>query len=143
MVHRNVLYTLALTRSRSTVFKELQSFSYHLITYIFFDGAKFKQLEKNIFEQILITSVLRKTSRVQVQSNVAIRNFLVALKLFLNTKSSLWSKGQIGHRKWFLHTNLFLIKPFLIAKFDCLYISVLTIDKKKFTWDSKPVNFVN
>ena len=89
MVHRNVLYTLALTRSRSTIFKELQSFSNHLITYIFFDGAKFKQLEKNIFEQILITSVLRKTSRVQVQSNVAIRNFLVALKLFLNTKSSL------------------------------------------------------
>ena len=100
MVHSNVLYTLALTRSRSTIFKELQSFSNHLITYIFFDGAKFKQLEKNIFEQILITSVLRKTSRVQVQSNVAIRNFLVALKLFLNTKSSLslWSKWQIGHQ---------------------------------------------
>ena len=56
-----------------------------------------------------------------IQSNLAIRNFLVALKLFLNTKSSLslWSKWQIGHRKWFLNTNLFLIKPFLIAKFDC------------------------
>jgi hypothetical protein len=26
---------------------------------------------------------------------------------------------QIGHRKWFLNTNLFLIKQFLIAKFDC------------------------
>ena len=26
---------------------------------------------------------------------------------------------QIGHRKWFLNINLFLIKEFLIAKFDC------------------------
>ena len=36
------------------------------------------------------------------QSNMAIRNFLVALKLFLNFKSSLslWSKWQIGHMKW-------------------------------------------
>ena len=34
-----------------------------------------------------------------VQSNLAIMNFLVALKLFLNAKSSLslWSKWQIGH----------------------------------------------
>ena len=42
-----------------------------------------------------------------------IRNFLVAL-LFLNAKSSLflWSKWQIGHRKWFYDTNLFLIKPY-------------------------------
>ena len=24
-----------------------------------------------------------------------------------------------GHRKWFLNTNLFLIKQFLNAKFDC------------------------
>ena len=24
-----------------------------------------------------------------------------------------------GHRKWFLNTNLFPIKQFLIAKFDC------------------------
>ena len=56
-----------------------------------------------------------------VQLNLAIRNFFIALKLFLNAKSSLslWSKWQIGHRKWFLNTNLFLIKPFLIAKFDC------------------------
>ena len=56
-----------------------------------------------------------------LQSNLAIRNFLVALKLFPNAKSSLslWSKWQIGHGKWFLNTNLFLIKPFLIAKFDC------------------------
>ena len=29
------------------------------------------------------------------------------------------NEWQIGHRKWFLNTNLFLIKPFLIAKFDC------------------------
>ena len=56
-----------------------------------------------------------------VQSNLAIRNFLVALKLFLNAKCSLslLSKWQIGHGKWFLNTNKFLIKPFLIAKFDC------------------------
>ena len=26
---------------------------------------------------------------------------------------------QIGLKKWFLNTNLFLIKPFLITKFDC------------------------
>jgi hypothetical protein len=60
-----------------------------------------------------------------VKSNLAIRNFLVTLKLFLNTKSSLslWSKWQICHRKWFLNTNLFLIKPFLIGKFDCNSIS--------------------
>ena len=61
---------------------------------------------------------------MEIQSNLAIRNFLVALKLFLNAKSSLflWSKWQIGHMKWFLNTNLFLIKPFLIAKFDCTSI---------------------
>ena len=53
---------------------------------------------------------------LELQSNLAIRNFLVTLKLFLNAKSSLslWSKWQIGHRKWFLNTNLFLN-----AKFDC------------------------
>ena len=57
-----------------------------------------------------------------IQSNLAIRNFLVAPKLFLNAKSSLYllRKWQIGHGKWFLNTNLFLIKPFLIAKFDCI-----------------------
>ena len=56
----------------------------------------------------------------EVQSNLAVRNFLVTLKLFLNAVSSLslCSKWQIGHRKWFLNTNLFLIKPFLIAKID-------------------------
>ena len=61
-----------------------------------------------------------------VQSNLAIRNFLNALKLFLNAKSSLflWSKWQIGHGKWFLNTNLFLIKPFLISKFDCMYYAL-------------------
>ena len=29
-------------------------------------------------------------------------------------------KWQIGHGKWFLNTNKFLIKPFLISKFDCI-----------------------
>ena len=50
------------------------------------------------------------------QSNLLIKNFLVNLKVFLNTKCSLslWSKLTIGHRKWFLNTNLFLI-----TKFDC------------------------
>ena len=38
--------------------------------------------------------------KIHIQSKLAIGNFLVVLKLFLNT-------------------NLFLIKPFLIAKFDC------------------------
>ena len=66
-------------------------------------------------------SLLCTSPRMEVQSNLAIRNFLVALKLFLNAKSSLslWSKWLIGHRKWLLNTNLSLIKPFLIAKFDC------------------------
>ena len=56
-----------------------------------------------------------------IQSNLAIRNFLVALKLFLDVKIflSLWSKWQIGHRKWFINTNLFIIKQFFTAKFDC------------------------
>ena len=52
-----------------------------------------------------------------VQSNLVIRNFLVTLKLFLNAKCSLslWSKLTIGHGKWFLKSNLFLIKTFLIS----------------------------
>ena len=68
-----------------------------------------------------ISTKFVKLIQIILQSNLAIRNFLVALKLFLNAKSSLflWSKWQIGHRKWFLNTNLFLIKQFLIAKFDC------------------------
>ena len=60
------------------------------------------------------------TSRL-IESNLVIRNFLVTLKLFLNAKCSLslWSKLTIGHWKWFLNNNLFLIKTFLITKFDC------------------------
>ena len=56
-----------------------------------------------------------------IQSNLVIRIFLVTLILFLNAKCSLflWSKLTIGHGKWFLNTNLFLIKTFLITKFDC------------------------
>ena len=48
---------------------------------------------------------------------------MVTLKLFLNAKCSLflWSKLAFGHRRWFLNTNLFLIKPFLITKFDCTW----------------------
>ena len=56
-----------------------------------------------------------------LQSNLVIRNFLVTLKMFLKVKCSLslWSKLLFGHVKWFLNTNLFLIKTFLITKFDC------------------------
>ena len=67
--------------------------------------------------------------------NLAIRNFLVAIELFLNAKSSLslWIKWQISHRKWFLNTNLFLIKPFLIAKFDCI-TKVYNIFRNEIRW---------
>ena len=59
-----------------------------------------------------------KSVSILIQSNLVI---IGALKLFLNAKSSLslWSKWQIGHGKWLLSTNSFLIKPFLITKFDC------------------------
>ena len=59
-----------------------------------------------------------------IQSNLVISNFLVTLTLFLNAKCSLplWSKLKISHKKWFLNTNLFFIKPFLIIKFDCIYL---------------------
>ena len=58
---------------------------------------------------------------VLVQLNVVIRNFLVTLKLFLTLM-----KLAFGHKKWFLITNLFLIKLFLITKSNCtlLYISL-------------------
>ena len=42
---------------------------------------------------------------------------MVALKLFLNAKCSYpyeVNGSQIGHGKWFLYTNKFLIKLFLI-----------------------------
>ena len=32
---------------------------------------------------------------------------------------------QIGHGKWFLNTNMFLIKLFLITNFDCIRTQVL------------------
>ena len=59
------------------------------------------------------------------------KELFVRPEIVLNAKSSLslWSKWQIGPRKWFLNTNLFLIKPFLIAKFDC--ISILTFSCTK------------
>ena len=51
-----------------------------------------------------------------------IHSNLVTLKLFLNAKCSLslWSRLAFGHGKWFLNTILFLIKTFLITKFDCI-----------------------
>ena len=39
----------------------------------------------------------------------------------------------MGHRKWFLDTNLFLIKPSLIAKFDCT-----TWQPPRSLFDAKP-----
>ena len=65
-----------------------------------------------------------------IQSNLPKRNFLVTLKLFLNAKCSLfvWSKWQIGHRKWSLNTNLFLIKQLLNAKFDCTIVLMYVLD---------------
>ena len=66
-------------------------------------------------------------NRKKIQSNLAIRNFLVTLELFLNAKCSpfLWCQLTISHEKWFLNTNLFLIKQFLIAKFDCTTMYIL------------------
>ena len=80
--------------------------------------AKFKPVTKYTHQLINISLYVDMNN---IQSNLMIRNFLVILKLFLNAKFSLflWSKLVIGHRKWFLNTNLFLIKPFLITKFDC------------------------
>ena len=42
-------------------------------------------------------------------------------------------KLAFGHRKWFLNTNLFLVKPFLITKFDCSNLDYLVIYKCWFT----------
>ena len=69
---------------------------------------------------------------------MVIRNFLVTLKLFLNAKSSLslWSKLAHGHGKWFLNTNLFLIKIFLITKFDC----TAKVKNSKLLYISTPFN---
>ena len=60
----------------------------------------------------------------KIQSNLVVRNFLVTLKLFLNTKSSLslWSKLAFGHGKWFLKTNLFHSKLSLSPSLTVLYI---------------------
>ena len=64
---------------------------------------------------------------LHIQSKLAIRNFLVALKVFLMPKVPY--PYEIGHRKWFLNTNLLLTKMFLNAKFDCTicYFDVVTL----------------
>ena len=61
-------------------------------------------------------------NRIECTVILGNKELLVALKLFLNAKCSLsWqSKWQIGHGKWFLNTDKFLIKTFLIAMFDCI-----------------------
>ena len=54
----------------------------------------------------------------QVQSNLAIRNFLVILKLFLNSKCSLslWSKLANWSREMVLITNFLQSKPTYVYK---------------------------
>ena len=66
--------------------------------------------------------IVQKWNRPKIKSCCMLSKFLVALKLFRNAKISLFlrSKWQIGYKKSFLNTNLFLIKPFLIAKCDCI-----------------------
>ena len=61
-------------------------------------------------------SILQNINFWMIKFTVLQSNFLFALKLFLNAKSSLslWSKWKIGHRKRFLNTNLFLIKRSLL-----------------------------
>ena len=75
-----------------------------------------------------------KFKKNYIQSNLAIRNFLVTLKLFLNAKSllSLWSKWQIGHRKWFLDTlsNRSLLPSLTIRYIGTSKVRPLPIDRK-------------
>ena len=80
----------------------------------------------------VFSDTLKRSNQILilVQSNLVIRNFLVTLKLFLNAKCSLslWSKLTIHHWKWSLNTNLFLIKTFLITKFDCMsFLHLVTL----------------
>ena len=76
-----------------------------------------------LLQEVGYCTEIIKAHEIIVQSNLVIRNLLVPLKLFLNTKCSLslWSKLTIGHGKWFLKTNFFPTKMFLATKFDCLY----------------------
>ena len=84
-------------------------------------------------------------SNFQVQSNSVIRNFLVTQKLFLNPKCSLsiCSKFAIGHWKWFLNTNLFLIKPFLITKFDFTWKTNLECWISNLNFESRHFEILN
>jgi hypothetical protein len=85
------------------------------------------QMHDNL-KLVLKWSHKRFSVNSEVQSNLVIRNILVTLKLILNAKCSLslWSKLSIGHGKWFLNANLFLIKPFLITKFDYRMRAIIT-----------------
>ena len=76
-----------------------------------------------IFACRWMTGPKHEMFKIEVQSNLMIRNFLVTLILFLNAKCflSLCSKLAICHWKWFLNTNLFLKKPFLITKLLTYY----------------------
>ena len=59
--------------------------------------------------------------QILIYLNLVIRNFLVTLRFSLtpNIPYPYEENWYIEHRKQFLNTNLFLIKPFLITKFDC------------------------
>ena len=72
-----------------------------------------------VFGRFLLTIFFLK--KQIIQSNLVIRNFLVTLELFLNAKCSLHYEvnWQLVKGKWFLNNKMFLIKTFLITKFDC------------------------
>ena len=77
----------------------------------------------------------KEVPSLKVQSNLATRNFLVALKLFLNAKSSLslWSKRQIGHRKWSLIAICSLWNRSLLPSLTVLEIKTFGLGSR--TWD--------
>ena len=53
------------------------------------------------------------------------------------------SKWQMGHRKWFLNTNLFLIKPFLVAKFDSIIQILISLHTHKICKPFLSMNWKN
>ena len=74
------------------------------------------------FEYLCTTKKFRKFCHVQ--SNLAVWNFLVAQKSFLNGKFSLsvWRKRQLGHWKWFLNTNRSLLPSLTVLRYCGIWI---------------------
>ena len=68
-----------------------------------------------------------------IQPNLVIKNFLVTLRLFLMPKVpypyEVNGKLVTGNGS-LIHTNLFIIKPFLIAKFDCAMVVTVRFNQK-------------